>query len=635
MEESCTVDVEPPVEASLPSVQLEALQGDAPDFGIAVTEPNAGTSRRSLDVTDRNLELRGPSVGLPKGRKSTKCLSCAPKGEIDEPYGKGSRKAGIDLDRPELALSGRGQANTIDSVSSANVDGRGVDFDTRGSNLDVERPDVDLHLESQLPSGRTQGPDGKLHAPSAKGGRPLKGKNIGNCFSCAGGTKKDEPYRKRKGNTDFDSGGPNSSMEMKAGREFDVSGPGAHLSGKESKIKGGKFGAGASSSDLDFNVDGSNLDVEEGGPKVDMDINAPGVTSPKAKLDPDYPNGKGSRLSGLSTRLNLPSSKKQLGNCFTCTGAKDKDEPYGNTPGNAGYASSGPKRDGSFQMKDISKPNISTNGADVDAPDTDVNVNVDTSSSQIRKPKTKAGLGWSSPKRKGGNCFSCTAGAEKDEPYQGKREKAALELKGPEFDGSLQPSTARAGLSGPDVGTNRPELNVDNGDFEGPAVDVEGRKFNAKGSTTGLSGPGRDGPEVDIAAGMSGPEFDAKGANIKTNFSEPESDPQSGDLRGPKASLGKSTAKFGLPSIKKTRPNCFSCAGGADKDEPYLTAKGQTFDPNIPDVDGSMKTGDISAGASGPGSKVPRLGMNVAKPDADFSGPDACLLYTSPSPRDA
>ncbi|XP_074630281.1 uncharacterized protein LOC141889042 isoform X2 [Acropora palmata] len=623
MEESCTVDVEPPVEASLPSVQLEALQGDAPDFGISVTEPNAGTSRRSLDVTDRNLEMRGPSVGLPKGRKSTKCLSCAPKGEIDEPYGKGSRKAGIDLDRPEVALSGRGQANTIDSVSSANVDGRGVDFDTRGSNLDVERPDVDLHLESQLSSGRTQGPDGKLHTPSAKGGRPLKSKNIGNCFSCAGGTKKDEPYRKRKGNTDFDSGGPNSSMEMKAGREFDVSGPGAHLSGTESKIKGGKFGAGASSSDVDFNVDGSNLDVEEGGPKVDMDVNAPGVTSPKAKLDPDYPNGKGSKLSGLSTRLNLPSSKKQLGNCFTCTGAKDKDEPYGNTPGNAGYASSGPKRDGSFQMKDISKPNISTNGADVDAPDTEVNVNVDTSSSQIRKPKTKAGLGWSSPKRKGGNCFSCAAGAEKDEPYQGKREKAALELKGPEFDGSLQSSTARAALSGPNVDTNRPELNVDNGDFEGPAVDVEGRKFNAKGSTTGLSGPRRDGPDVDIATGMSGPEFDAKGANIKTNFSEPESDPQSGDLRGPKASLGKSSAKFGLPSIKKTRPNCFSCAAGADKDEPYLTAKGQTFDPNIPDVDGSMKTGDISAGASGPGGKVPRLGMNVAKPDAHFSGPDA------------
>ena len=531
MEESCTVDVEPPVEASLPSVQLEALQGDAPDFGISVTEPNAGTSRRSLDVTDRNLEMRGPSVGLPKD-------------------------------------------------------------------------------------------DGKLHTPSAKGGRPLKSKNIANCFSCAGGTKKDEPYRKRKGNTDFDSGGPNSSMEMKAGREFDVSGPGAHLPGTEFKMKGGKFGAGASSSDLDFNVDGSNLDVEEG-PKVDMDVNAPGVTSPKAKLDPDYPNGKGSKLSSLSTRLNLPSSKKQLGNCFTCTGAKDKDEPYGNTPGNAGYASSGPKRDGSFQMKDISKPNISTNGADVDAPDTEVNLNVDTTSSQIRKPKTKAGLGWSSPKRKGGNCFSCAAGAEKDEPYQGKREKAALELKGPEFDGSLQPSTARAALSGPDVDTNRPELNVDNGDFEGPAVDVEGRKFTAKGSTTAISGPGRDGPDVDIATGMSGPEFDAKCANIKTNFSEPESDPQSGDLRGPKASLGKPSAKFGLPSIKKTRPNCFSCAGGADKDEPYLTAKGQTFDPNIPDVDGSMKPSDISAGASGPGSKVPRLGMNVAKPDADFSGPDA------------
>ena len=599
MEESCTVDVEPSVEASLPSVQLEALQGDAPDFGISVTEPNAGLSRRSLDVTDGNFEMRGPSVGLPKGKKSTKCLSCAPRGEIDEPYGKA--KAGIDLDRPEVALSGRGQANMTDSVPLANVDGSGVDFDTRGSNLDVERPDVDLHLESQLSSGRTRGPDGKLHTPSAKGSRPLKSKNIGNCFSCAGGTKKDEPYRKTKGNIDLDIGGPNGSMEMKAGREFDVSGSGAHLPGTESKIKGGKFGACASNSDLEFNVDGSNLDVAGGGPKVDMDVNAPGVTSPKAKLDPDYPNGKGSKLSGLSTRLNFPSSKKQLGNCFTCTGAKDKDEPYRNTPGNAGYASSGPKRDGSFQMKDISKPNISTNGADVDAPDTEVNVNVGTSSSQIRKPKTKAGLGWSSPKRKGGNCFSCAAGAEKDEPYQGKREKAALELKGPQFDGSLQPGTARAALSGPDVDTNSPELNVDNGDFEGPAVDVQGRQFNGKESTTGFSGPERDGPDADIATGMSGPEFDAQGANIKTNFSGPELDPQSGDLRGPKASSGKSSAKFGLPSIKKTRPNCFSCAGGADKDEPYLTAKGQTFGPNGSDVGG----------------------LNITKPDADFGGTDA------------
>ena len=623
MEESCTVDVEPPVEASAPSVQLEALQGDAPDFDILMTKPNAGMSRRSLDVTDGSFEMRGPSAGLPKGKKSTKCLSCAPRGEIDEPYGKGSGKAGIALDRPELALSGRGQANMTDSAPSANADGSGVDFDPRGSNTDIERPDADLHLESQLSPARTRGPHGKLHTPSAKGGLPLKSKNIGNCFSCAGGTKKEEPYRKKKVNADLDIGGPNGSMEMKAGREFDVSGSGPHLAGAESKTKGGKFGAGASSPDLDFDVDGSNLDVEEGGPEVGMDVNAPGVTSPKAKLDPDYPSGKGSKPNGLSKRLNLPSSKKQLENCFTCTGAKDKDEPYGSTRGNAGYASSGPKRDGSFQMKDISKPNISTNGADVDAPDTGVNVNIDTSSGQVGKPKTKAGLGWSSSRRKGGNCFSCAAGAEKDEPYRAKREKAALELESPEFGGSMQPSAVRAALSGPDADTNGTEVNVDNGDFEGPAVDVQGPKFDAKGSKTGISGPDGDGPDVDIATGMSGPKFDAQDANIKTDFSGPDVDPPSGDPRGPKASVGKPSAKLGLPSIKKTRPNCFSCAGGADMDEPYITTKGQPFDIGGPEGDGSKQPGNVSACVSGQGGSGPVLGMNVAKSEGDFSGPDA------------
>ena len=112
IEESCSVDAAPSVEASPPTVQFETVQGDAPtlgQMGLTVTKPNVGTTKAPLDLSEGNLDMRvsgpnglsstdirGPSVGvanLPsKRKKSAKCLSCTSSGDVDEPYGKRSGK---------------------------------------------------------------------------------------------------------------------------------------------------------------------------------------------------------------------------------------------------------------------------------------------------------------------------------------------------------------------------------------------------------------------------------------------------------------------------------------------------------------------------------------------------------------
>ncbi|XP_068731290.1 neuroblast differentiation-associated protein AHNAK-like [Montipora capricornis] len=665
IEESCSVDAAPSVEASPPTVQFETVQGDAPtlgQMGLTVTEPNVGTTKAPLDLSEGNLDMRvsgpnglsstdirGPSVGvanLPsKRKKSAKCLSCTSSGDVDEPYGKRSGKQEINLDGSDVTISGKGKM---------------TDFESNGSDVNnAEKPKTDLEVNSSRPE-RYLSNDG-MHSLSAGVDKPSNNKKIGNCFSCVGGTKHEEPYRKRRGKPDLDIDENSGSIELKTGQKFDLSGSGPNIPGTESEVKTRKLGFGASSSASDLDVEDSNLDIKASKPDVELDVNAPDITSPKAKSDVDYSTGNVRDLKEPSAQLNLPPSKRKHSNCFTCSGIGDKDEPYRKSQGNTGYALDGSKFDAAMEMKDVSGPTIGTSRADSDAPDAEIKASmaahdVGLSTGQPRKQEKKgnepsADLGLRSSNKKRENCFSCAGGVEKDEPYTTTRGETSFHLNEPDVDESIHPSGSNADISGPNVDNQGLKINVDKPDLEideqnldlpKPQVNMHGEKPRVQGFKTDASGPGSyfSGSNVDTSAGMSGLEFDisenkpvvangedmeisARESTAAVNANLPEIDAHGEMIKA------DYPLEMGPPSVKKRRAKCFSCVGGVEKDEPYKTTRGQTtLDFNGSEVDGSIRPRAIHSGVSVPKGDTSQLRMKATQPDfeinqlnTDLSGP--------------
>ena len=665
IEESCSVDAAPSVEASPPTVQFETVQGDAPtlgQMGVTVTKPNVGTTKAPLDLSEGNLDMRvsganglsstdirGRSVGvanLPsKRKKSANCLSCTSSGDVDEPYGKRSGKQEINLDGSDVTISGKGKM---------------TGFESNGSDLNnAEKPKTDLEVNSSRPE-RYLSNDG-MHSLSAGVDKPSNNKKIGNCFSCVGGTKQEEPYRKRRGKPDLDIDGNSGSIELKTGQKFDLSASGPNIPGTESEVKMRKLGFGASSSASDFDVENSNLDIKASKPEVELDVNAPDITSPKAKSDVYYSTGNVRDLKEPSAQLNLPPSKRKHRNCFTCSGIGDKDEPYRKSQGNTGYALDGSKFDAAMEMKDVSGPTIGTSRADSDAPDAEIKASmaahdVGLSTGQPRKQEKKgnepsADLGLRSSNKKRENCFSCAGGVEKDEPYTTTRGETSFHLNEPDVDESIHPSGSNADICGPNddnqglkINVDKPDLEIDeqNLDLPKPQVHMYGEKPRVQGSKTGASGPGSyfSGSNVDTSAGMSGLEFDisenkpvvangedmeisARESTAAVNANLPEINAHGGMIKA------DYPVEMGPPSVKKRRAKCFSCVGGVEKDEPYKTTRGQTtLDFNGSEVDGSIRPRAVHSGVSIPKGDTSQLRMKATQPDfeinqlnTDLSGP--------------
>ena len=107
LEKSCKIDIEPTLEAGVPSVDIEAMQGDTPDLGevgVSAQKPGFDMSGPRVDMPEGKLktqvsgpsvssdvDLEGPSaeLNLPSAKaKRGKCFSCASGGGKDEPYVK-------------------------------------------------------------------------------------------------------------------------------------------------------------------------------------------------------------------------------------------------------------------------------------------------------------------------------------------------------------------------------------------------------------------------------------------------------------------------------------------------------------------------------------------------------------------
>ena len=729
IEESCQVDMSPELEAGVPTLDVEGVQGRAPD-GEALLDVNMGkphlnkpegTLKTQVSGPDTftDVDLGKPSYGLDlpsSKRKSAKCFSCASSGDRDEPYIKGKSNVGIGLSTPDMTADRKAQDVKLSTgkpdlkLPSRDFDGpdgrmemkAGRNFDMSGSGPEIRDPDVgdtqkEYGLRGSAPDvdidvdhGRYSGdaslptagvaPKGPGLGPSsAEMNLPSGKKKLGNCLTCTASGKKDEPYRKARKNYGYEFEGQDvdGSIEMKrlSGPSTDASGPDVDISKKRPGAK----------------LDTSDVDSPEGRLSTE-------ISGPNAKLSSGSVKGPSASADVHSPEVDFPSTKKKSGSCFSCVGSGDKDEPYRTNRGKTDFGWNPPEVDGSLKMEKPDELDISGSGPgfigrgekkdlgyQITGPDFNVHGSNKGISTEIPKMAVDTAYPHVTPADvPSGNMSAGISGPEidlsgpsadvPDRDFTIKGPKG--DFSGPEFDAS-RPKAGVSGheidLSGPSPDLPKGDINIKGlkGDFSGPKFDVNRPKGGVSRPEMDLSGPSTDvskgdfnvrgpkgdfpGPEFDARRpeiGVNGPEIDLDGPNSdvsngefnmrgpkgdsfrpETEFSKPNIDLRgpkagassvsgpgldvsTGNIKDPKVHLDAPSAEIDLPSRKKRMGgNCFSCAGGADKDVPYGK---KAVDANV-DLKGS------DAGVSGPklDTRIPKVG--VSGPGIDYSGPSADL----------
>ena len=733
----------PELEAGVPTLDVEGVQGRAPD-GEALLDVNMGKPHLNKPEGTLKTQVSGPDtftdvdlgkpsydLDLPSSkRKSAKCFSCASSGDRDEPYIKGKSNVGIGLNTPDrkaqdVKLSTGKPDLKLPSRDFDGPDGHmemkaGRNFDMSGSGPEIRDPDVgdtqkeyglrgsapdvdigvdhgryngdaSLPTEGVAPKGPGLGPSSaEIDLPSGK-------KKIGNCLTCTASGKKDEPYRKARKNYGYEFEGQDvdGSIEMKR-----LSGPSTDASGPDVNISKKRPGAKLDTGDVDSPE--ARLNTE--------------ISGPNAKLSSGRVKGPSASGDVHSPEVDFPSAKKKSGSCFSCVGSGDKDEPYRTNRGKTDFSWNPPEVDGSLKMEKPDELDISGSGPgfsgrgekkdlgyQVTGPDFNVHgpnkgisteipkMAVDTAYPHVKSADVPSGnmsAGISGPEID----LSGPSADVPDRDFTIKGPKG--DFSGPKFDASRP----KAGVSGPEIDLSGPSPDLPKGDIniKGLKGDFSGPKFDVNRPKGGVSRPEMDlrGPSADVSKGdfnvrgpkgvFPGPEFDARRPEIGVNGPEidldgPNSDVSNGefnmggpkgdsfrpetefsgpniDLRGPKAGassvsgpgpdlstgnikdakvhLDAPSAEIDLPSRKKRMGgNCFSCAGGADKDVPYgkkavdanVDLKGSDAGVAGPKLDTSRPTVGVSGPGidySGPNADLPKGDFNIKGPKGDFSGPE-------------
>ena len=737
----------PELEAGVPTLDVEGVQGRAPD-GEALLDVNMGKPHLNKPEGTLKTQVSGPDtftdvdldkpsydLDLPSSkRKSAKCFSCASNGDRDEPYIKGKSNVGIGLNTPDMTVDRKAQDVKLSTGKpdlkrpSRDFDGpdghmemkAGRNFDMSGSGPEIRDPDVgdtqkeyglrgsapdvdigvdhgryngdaSLPTEGVAPKGPGLGPSSaEMNLPSGK-------KKIGNCLTCTASGKKDEPYRKARKNYGYEFEGQDvdGSIEMKrlSGPSTDASGPDVNISKKR---PGAKFDTG------DVDSPEARLNTE--------------ISGPNAKLSSGRVKGPSASGDVHSPEVDFPSAKKKSGSCFSCVGSRDKDEPYRTNRGKTDFSWNPPEVDGSLKMDKPDELDISGSGPgfsgrgekkdlgyQVTGPDFNVHgpnkgisteipkMAVDTAYPHVKSADVPSGnmsAGISGPEID----LSGPSADVPDRDFTIKGPKG--DFSGPEFDASRP----KAGVSGPEIDLSGPspdlpkgDINIKGlkGDFSGPKFDVNRPKGRVSRPEMDLSGPSADvskgdfnvrgpkgvfpGPEFDARRpeiGVNGPEIDLDGPNSdvsngefnmggpkgdsfrpETEFSGPNIDLRgpkagassvsgpgpdlsTGNIKDPKVRLDAPSAEIDLPSRKKRMGgNCFSCAGGADKDVPYgkkavdanVDLKGSDAGVAGPKLDTSRPTVGVSGPGidyNGPSADLPMGDFNINGPKGDFSGPE-------------
>ena len=677
VEESCKIDMEPTLEAGLPSVEIEGLQGDAPDLGEVgayAEKPGFDVSGPQVDNPEvklktqvsgpnaySNIDFNDPSsdLNLPSSKtKRGKCFSCVSSGDKDEPYSKGKANAGLDLDRPNVDRSIDMKTDGKIATGSG-LDGKGLGLHPMVPNVSVPstsasgnlsgpsvemNPKVQLHSDSpsiKTPEGnlrtrmsgpdvdvsaiQVEGPERKAGIPSSELDLPIKKKKRGNCFSCAGGTDKEEAYTKRKGNAAIDFNRPDvdGSMEMRAVDDFDVSGTHNKLGGDTRNLQPKELGLHASAPDVDIPKSDQQGNIEISGPNASLpsphvsakvperslggeSINAPRIDTRGEKMKPeisgldvDVPAGKlqgrRAQFDTPSAELDVPSTKKKPSSCFSCAGDGDKDDSYRKTKGNVGYDFSGP--DGSLEMKAVGEFDLNRSDPDF----------------------AKRGM---------------------NKEFELRAARPDVEVNGENRGISPETSGIAVNARGPEI--NDPDVSKPSGETNMSVSDTSINKdvdFNVSGPDVSLSRKHPEGLHTTT------PNIDTPEANLSTQMSGPDVDVSTRNIRDPKARPDVPSADLNLSSPKKKRGNCLSCTGSADKDEPYRKKKGDAkFGLNGPEVQGSTDGSGLDIDTEKPSvgfdanapefNKKGKIRAETSRPDVDVpsgSSRDPKVNIISPS----
>ncbi|KAJ7360127.1 hypothetical protein OS493_018112 [Desmophyllum pertusum] len=394
--------------ANVPGLSLDEETSDVgphtPNLDISTRKPNAGIDAdvpnikapegKASDVStgkirDNKVKFETPSsqMDLPSSKKKGgKCISCAGTADKDEPYRKAQRNAGFDFNGPDVDGSiPSGDINA--GVSGPSIDTSGTDISMSRPNvgIDANAPDIDAPdgkmttklsgPDVDVSTGKMRGPKARVDAPSAELDLPSTKKKHGNCFSCAGDGEKGEPYKTAKRNVGYDFSGPDGSLEIENDSRLRATRP--DVKTQDVSIPSGNINADVSGPSIDTS---DTADISMSRPMVGIDANSPDIKVPDEKMttklsgpdvDPDVDvstgkmRGPKARVDAPSAELDLPSTKKKHGNCFSCAGDGEKDEPYRTTKRNVGYDFSGPG--GSLEMKKVDKIDISGSGPDFEA----------------------------------------------------------------------------------------------------------------------------------------------------------------------------------------------------------------------------------------------------------------------------
>lgn len=527
--------MEPSLEAGLPSVEIDGLQGDAPDIGevdVSAEKPGLDASGPQVDKPEGKLkpQVSGPNVhsnidlndassdfNLPSTKtKRGKCFSCVSSGRKDEPYSKGKVNAGLDLDRTNVDGS-------IDMKTDGQISA-GSGPEEKGLGLRAMGPKVSVPSTSasgNLSGPSVEGEDFEINPKVPLGGvkASFQPKELG---LHASAPDVEIPKSSQQGNIEIS--GPNVSLPPS-----DVS---AKVPEHSLTLNG------------DRSINAPHIDIR--GEKMKPEISEPNIDVPAGKLQ-----GRRPQFKVPSAELDVPSTKKKRSSCFTCAGDGDRDDSYRKTKGNVGYDFSG--TDGSLEMKKDDKFDLSRSGPDFEESGKNKEFELRAIRPDFDLSEENRGI---SP---GTSDIAANTRGPEINPPEVSNEDVDFDVSGPDVSIS-RTKPVGLHLSGPVV----------QGSTKGAGLDIDPVK-----------------PSVGLDANTS--EFKKKG-EIRVETSRPDVDVRSGNIRDPKVNIIGSSADLPPPSRKKPRGNCLSCTGNADKDEPYRRAEGSTqFDFDGPDVNGSLE----------------------------------------------
>ena len=645
MEETCNVELEPVLQAGVPSVDVEGMRRDAPDFGsmdISARKPRVNMSEPQVDmpggtlktpISDPNafsdVDLSGPSTGLDlpsTKKKSGGCFSCASTGDKEEPYSKGRANAGLYLDRPNMKTDRKVKvsgappevsvpsANTGGTLSGPSVNSEDFDFDSSCPDVDTsKRPKA--HLDTNTPSIKTpqgnlaaqisqpevdlstekrQALQGKFDALPTERDLPPKKKKSGNCLSCIRDINKDQPYRKSRKNVDLDIGGPGGSMEMSTGGKFDLRGSGPSIQGAEGRIPQKELGLRASAPDRDLDVD-KEQNIDTSAPDLFPPSSSAEIKTGKLDFDGSCPTIQGAERRLSQKEFGLRASVPDVDLDVDKERNIDISGPDASLPSSSATAKiSRP----SFGGDDDFEPNldfkgrkpkvkIGANGQDFTAPD--LRPEIDVSSDKTKDTSVKLGapsaqMNLPSSKKKRGNCLKCTGTGGKEEPYR-KASDVGYTFDEREADGSIEMKK-----------------------IAGPGFNVHGREGGVSGPESDVLGSGPDFGVQGSHADVSRPDYNIGRPNVRSDLGVrgPNANVSGLDISAPKTSISGPTSSISGPDLDVREPNV-GISGGKPK---------MGLDTNIPSV--NAPEGKIDTKVSGPNVDVSTGNIKDSKVTVDM-----------------